>query len=50
MGSQLCPANDKEIIQNFKELESGDKSFSIMLANYLSQNKKEESSVFSHDK
>lgn len=41
MGNQLCPANNKEIISNFKDIEKGDRSVSELVASYLAHNKQQ---------
>jgi len=47
MGNQLCPANNKDILENFKGIEKGDKSVSD-LVNYLAERaKKDDSSLLS---
>ena len=49
MGNQLCPANNKEIFENFKGIEKGDKSVSD-LVNFLAERaKKEEFNALSPD-
>lgn len=49
MGNQLCPADKKEILSNFQELEKGDRSVSLLVANYLARNKAQEESSLSND-
>ncbi len=36
MGNSLCPASKKDIIQNFTEIEKGDKSYESLFKGCLS--------------
>ena len=37
MGNQLCPANGKDVLENFKDMEKANQSVSDIVANILSQ-------------
>ena len=43
MGNQLCPANNKEIIENFKGIQKGDKSMSDLVSYLQEKGKKDDS-------